>query len=203
MGADNSVVADLERLAGYPNQSDPNYQTKLLSQVSTLVDKIETGNEEWESSEQYSAAYLAVRFLHDKLVTAAKGGIQYVTIAMAKKFNANNSIAKWSGLDRVLDEAFNSQAGWSNNNDFLDTFKSADGINFVKGLITSGELFNSDTGSVRGTDARLGNTPINEQDSVPDATGAPTSNYKEAEDDNPDPIIVADGKTLELTQLEL
>ena len=37
--------------------------------------------------------------------------------------------------------------------------------------------------------------------SVPDATGAPTSNYKEAEDDNLDPIIVLDGKTLELNTI--
>ena len=51
-------------------------------------------------------------------------------------------------------------------------------FDFVNDLITSGDLFNNDTGSVRGTDAGLGNTPINAQDSVPDATGAPTSNYK-------------------------
>ena len=79
-GADNRVVADLERLAGYPNQSDPNYQTKLLSQVSTLVNKIGTGNEDWTSSEQYSAAYLAVRFLHKKLIDLNTEGIKQITV---------------------------------------------------------------------------------------------------------------------------
>ena len=200
-GADNRVLADLQKLAGYPNPSGANYNTLLENQVSNLINKIGTGNEDWSSSEQYSAGYLAVRFLHDKLVTDAKGGIKYVTNAMALKFNANNSTASGSGLNRVLDEAFNSQAGWSNNNDFLTTFKSADGINFVKGLITSGDLFNSDTGSVQGTDARLGNVAVNEQDSVPDATGDPDSKYKEAEDDDPDPITVADGRTMQLNTI--
>ena len=200
-GADNRVLADLQKLAGYPNPSDANYNTLLENQVSNLINKIGTGNEDWSSSEQYSAGYLAVRFLHDKLVTDAKGGIKYVTNAMAVKFNANNSTASGSGLNRVLDEAFNSQAGWSNNNDFLTTFKSADGINFVKGLITSGDLFNSDTGSVQGTDARLGTVAVNEQDFVPDATGDPTRKYKEAEDDAPDPITVADGMTMELNTI--
>jgi len=200
-GADNRVLADLQKLAGYPNPSGANYNTLLENQVSNLINKIGTGNEDWSSSDQYSAGYLAVRFLHDKLVTDAKGGIKYVTNAMALKFNANNSTASGSGLNRVLDEAFNSQAGWSNNNDFLTTFKSADGINFVKGLITSGDLFNSDTGSVQGTDARLGNVAVNEQDSVPDATGDPDSKYKEAEDDDPDPITVADGRTMQLNTI--
>ena len=200
-GADNRVVADLQKLAGYPNPSDANYYTLLEDQISNLINKIGTGNEDWSNSDQYSAGYLAVRFLHDKLVTDAKGGIKYVTNTMAIKFNANNSTASGSGLDRVLDEAFNSQAGWSNNNDFLTTFKSADGINFVKGLITSGDLFNSDTGSVRGTDARMGSVALNEQDTVPDATGDPASKYKEAEDDDPDPITVADGMTMELNTI--
>ena len=97
----------------------------------------------------------------------------------------------WNSNDDVLRNAFKSNTG----------DPSTGGIDFVNDLITSGDLFNNDTGSVRGTDAGLGNTPINEQDSVPDATGAPTSNYKEAEDDNPDPIIIADGKTLELNTI--
>ena len=203
-GADNRVVADLERLAGYPNQSDPNYQTKLLSQVSTLVNKIGTGNEDWTSSEQYSAAYLAVRFLHKKLVDLNVGGIRQITRSMAIQYNAGSS-AGGGGLNQNLSTI--TGLSWNSNDDVLNAFKSntgdpsTGGIDFVNDLITSGDLFNNDTGSVRGTDAGLGNTPINEQDSVPDATGTPTSNYKEAEDDNPDPIIVADGKTLELNTI--
>ena len=203
-GADNRVVADLERLAGYPNQSDPSYQTKLLSQVSTLVNKIGTGNEDWTSSEQYSAAYLAVRFLHKKLVDLNVGGIKQITRSMAIQYNAGSS-ASGGGLNQNLSTI--TGLSWNSNDDVLNAFKSntgdpsTGGIDFVNDLITSGDLFNNDTGSVRGTDAGLGNTPINAQDSVPDATGAPTSNYKEAEDDNPDPIIVADGKTLELNTI--
>ena len=200
-GADNRVLADLQKLAGYPNPSDANYNTLLENQVSNLINKIGTGNEDWSSSEQYSAGYLAVRFLHDKLVTNNSGGIKYVTSTMEAKFNANNSTASGSGLDVVLSQIPGSQAGWSNNNDFLDLFKGTDGINFVKGLITSGDLFNSDTGSVQGTDARLGTVAVNEQDSVPDATGDPASKYKEAEDDDPDPITVADGMTMELNTI--
>ena len=201
-GADNRVVADLQKLAGYPNPSDANYNTLLKNQVSNLINKIGTGNEDWSSSEQYSAGYLAVRFLHDKLVTDGSGGIRHVTSTMEAKFNANNSTASGSGLDTILSQIPGSQAaGWSNNNDFLDLFKGIEGIDFVKGLITSGKLFNEDTGSVQGTDARMGDTALNEQDSVPDATGDPASKYKEAEDDDPDSITVADGMTMELNTI--
>ena len=203
-GADNRVVADLERLAGYPNQSDPNYQTKLLSQVSTLVNKIGTGNEDWTSSEQYSAAYLAVRFLHKKLVDLNVGGIKQITRSMAIQYNAGSS-ASGGGLNRNLSTI--PGLSWKNNDDVLNAFKSntgdpsTGGIDFVNNLITSGDLFNNDTGSIRGTDAGLGSTPINEQDSVPDATGAPASKYTEPDDDSPDPIIVADGQTLNLNTI--
>ena len=203
-GADNRVVADLERLAGYPNQSDPNYQTNLLSQVSTLVNKIGTGNEDWSSSEQYSAAYLAVRFLHKKLVDLNVGGIKQITRSMAIQYNAGSS-ASGGGLNRNLSTI--PGLSWKNNDDVLNAFKSntgdpsTGGIDFVNNLITSGDLFNNDTGSIRGTDAGLGSTPINEQDSVPDATGAPASKYTEPDDDSPDPIIVADGQTLTLNTI--
>jgi flagellin len=203
-GADNRVVADLERLAGYPNQSDPNYQTNLLSQVSTLVNKIGTGNEDWTSSEQYSAAYLAVRFLHKKLVDLNVGGIKQITRSMAIQYNAGSS-ASGGGLNRNLSTI--PGLSWKNNDDVLNAFKSntgdpsTGGIDFVNNLITSGDLFNNDTGSIRGTDAGLGSTPINEQDSVPDATGAPASKYTESDDDSPDPIIVADGQTLTLSTI--
>jgi flagellin len=203
-GADNRVVADLERLAGYPNQSDPNYQTNLLSQVSTLVNKIGTGNEDWTSSEQYSAAYLAVRFLHKKLVDLNVGGIKQITRSMAIQYNAGSS-ASGGGLNRNLSTI--PGLSWKNNDDVLNAFKSntgdpsTGGIDFVNNLITSGDLFNNDTGSIRGTDAGLGSTPINEQDSVPDATGAPASKYTEPDDDSPDPIIVADGQTLTLNTI--
>ena len=45
-GADNRVVADLQKLAGYPNPSDANYYTLLEDQVSNLINRIGTGNED-------------------------------------------------------------------------------------------------------------------------------------------------------------
>ena len=110
----------------------------------------------------------------------------------------SNSGASSSGLNAYMKTFLDYTGG---NDDFLADFKGTSGQNFVKGLVTSGKLFNDDTGSIRGSDALGLDGIVNEQDSVPDATGAPTSNYKESEDDEPDPIIVADGMTMELNTI--
>jgi len=110
----------------------------------------------------------------------------------------SNSGASNSGLNAYMNTFLGYTGG---NDDFLADFKGTNGQNFVKGLVTSGKLFNDDTGSIRGSDALGMDGIVNEQDSVPDATGDPASKYTEPEDDSPNPIIVADGKTLTLNTI--
>ena len=205
VGADSRVEGDLWTLAGKPNSSRPasapyrdaSYISALEAQVPTLLAKVGDGDGSWVNSDQYSAAFLAVRYLDFVCRSKGTGGVKHMTEWMRSQLESNSG-ASSSGLNAYMNTFLGYTGG---NDDFLADFKGTSGQNFVKGLVTSGKLFNDDTGSIRGSDALGLDGIVNEQDSVPDATGAPTSNYKESEDDEPDPIIVADGMTMELNTI--
>jgi flagellin len=204
-GADSRVEGDLWTLAGKPSSSRPasapyrdaSYVSALEAQVPTLLAKVGDGDGSWVNSDQYSAAFLAVRYLDFVCRSNGTGGIKHMTEWMRDQFKSNSG-ASSSGLNAYM----NTFLGYTGGNDeFLADFKGMNGQNFVKGLVTSGKLFNDDTGSIRGSDALGPDGIVNEQDSVPDATGAPASKYTEPDDDSPDPIIVADGQTLTLNTI--
>ena len=205
VGADSRVEGDLWVLAGKPNSSRPStspyrdasYVSALEAQVPALLAKVGDGDGSWVNSDQYSAAFLAVRYLDSVCRSKGTGGIKHMTEWMRDQFKSNSGASN-SGLNAYM----NTFLGYTGGSDeFLADFKGTNGQNFVKGLVTSGKLFNDDTGSIRGSDALGMDGIVNEQDSVPDATGDPASKYTEPEDDSPNPIIVADGKTLTLNTI--
>ena len=205
VGADSRVEGDLWVLAGKPNSSRPStspyrdasYVSALEAQVPALLAKVGDGDGSWVNSDQYSAAFLAVRYLDSVCRSKGTGGIKHMTEWMRDQFKSNSGASN-SGLNAYMNTFLGYTGG---NDDFLADFKGTNGQNFVKGLVTSGKLFNDDTGSIRGSDALGLDGIVNEQDSVPDATGDPASKYNEPEDDSPNPIIVADGKTLTLNTI--
>ena len=204
-GADSRVEGDLWVLAGKPSSAhsstspfrDASYITALENQVSNLVTVVGDGDGSWSNSDQYSAAYLAVRYLHSKAQDAGlPGGIAHMTQWMSDQFD-NGTGASAGGINAYLSTFL----GYADNDAFLTDFKGVNGQAFVKDLVTTGKLFNEDTGSIRGADALGSAGVINEQDSVPDATGDPIGKYVEEEAEDPDPIIVADGRTMQLNTI--
>ena len=115
---------------------------------------------------------------------------------MSDQFD-NSTGASAGGMNAYLSTFL----GYADNDAFLTDFKGVNGQAFVKDLVTTGKLFNDDTGSIRGSDALGPDGIVNEQDSVPDATGDPIGKYVEEEAEDPDPIIVADGRTMQLNTI--
>ena len=206
-GADSRVVGDLTSLTGQSSfASNAAYETALVGQISNLVNKIGNGNEKWSDSKQYSAAYLAVRYLHEEIKGTTAGdvtlnvngspvtvttadGIKHMTAWMRKEMEAGNA----AGINNYF--GISNGVGGTNDS-FLADFKGTNGQNFVQGLIEGGtpavpldgKLFNTDTGSIRGSDVG-GALALDEQDAVLDATGSPQGSY--VVDDSSEPITMA------------
>ena len=63
-------------------------------EIQELIDPIGTGNEDWSSSDQYAAAYLATRFLHSEIKDAGfSDGIKHMTTWMKAQFDADKGSA--------------------------------------------------------------------------------------------------------------
>ena len=96
-------------------------------EIRTLIDAIGTGNEDWANNDQYAAAYLAVRFLHSEIKAAGQAdGIKHMTQWMKSQFDASAGAAN-SGLDAYISN-FLSGRGYSNNDEFLKTFKGQEDV---------------------------------------------------------------------------
>ena len=96
-------------------------------EIRTLIDAIGTGNEDWANNDQYAAAYLAVRFLHSEIKAAGQAdGIKHMTQWMKSQFDATAGAAN-SGLDAYISN-FLSGRGYSNNDEFLKTFKGQEDL---------------------------------------------------------------------------
>ena len=76
----------------------------------------------------------------------------------------------------------------------LDYIKDADKFNYTT------NINNSDTGSIRGSDAG-GSTSYGAQDVIPDANGAPQGSYVEEEVDDPEPLVLGGGVSLNLSAI--
>ena len=98
--------------------------------IQQLINEIGTGNEDWSSSEQYAAGYLAVRFLHSEIKEAGHtDGIKHMTTWMKAQFDADKGSSA-SGLNSYLAN-FLSSRGYSNNEGFIEAFKGGGGLDPV------------------------------------------------------------------------
>ena len=96
-------------------------------EIQELIDTIGTGNEDWSSSDQYAAAYLATRFLHSEIKDAGyTDGIKHMTTWMKAQFDADKGSAA-SGFNAYIN-TFLSSRGYSNNDEFLIAFKGGTGL---------------------------------------------------------------------------
>lgn len=91
------------------------------------------------SSDEYSAAFLAVRKLHDVIQEAGGDGIKDVMSYLTNNLSGN------------LDDAINfaTKGTYSTADAFLD-FNTAGAQSYIQGLFDSGSLADSDTGAIGG-----------------------------------------------------
>ena len=153
---------------------------------AAIVSAIGTGNESWVSGEQYATGYLAVKYLHSRIVASGQAdGVKHMTTWMKTQFDAKAGASN-SGIDDYF-QTFNiskaSGGNFASNADFISNYKGGDGQNFISTLRTAGDFSNADTGSIRGSDEG-GATALGAQAVIPDATGNPTTNYVEEEDNS-------------------
>ena len=146
---------------------------------ASLVGAIGTGNESWTSSDQYATAYLAVKYLHSRIVASGQSdGIKHMTTWMKNQFDASQGASN-SGIDDYF-QTFNiskaSGGNFSSNADFVSNYKGLDGLNFISQLRSNNKFSNTDTGSILGSDEG-GVTALNARSVVPDASGSPQSNF--------------------------
>ena len=156
-GEDARVYATLG-----PNPPDP--------EIDALLSAIGTGNESVTTSNQMAANYLAVRYLHNHIVSGlSANGIKHMTEWMKTQFDAGSGPAA-SGITAYFATP---GIGFSDNDAFISDFKGINGRNFVKTSIIP-NLTNTDTGAIGGSDAS-GGASLDSQSVIPDATGGPSS----------------------------
>ena len=169
-------------------------------EITSLINAIGTGNESWSTSEQYASAYLAARFLDYEIkqnVTGASG-IKHMTQWMKTQFDANAGPAL-SGFDEYINQFMNGRYATDDNQGFLNAFKglgtpppSLSGLDYIKDTDKfnyTTNINNSDTGSIRGSDAGGPDGDLSARDVIPDATGSPQGSY--VVDDSSEPITMS------------
>ena len=178
-GADDRVLSILGT-----NPTDP--------EITSLINAIGTGNENWSTSEQYASAYLAARFLDYEIKQAGESdGIKHMTRWMKSQFDANAGPAV-SGFDEYINQFMNSRYATDDNKGFLQAFKGASGLDYIKNSTKfdyANNINNSDTGSIRGSDAGGPDGDLSARDVIPDATGSPQGSY--VVDDSSEPITMS------------
>ena len=127
-----------------------------------------------------------VKYLHNRIVASGQAnGVKHMTTWMKTQFDTSQGASN-SGIDDYF-QTFNiskaSGGNFASNADFISNYKGADGQNFISTLRTAGDFSNADTGSIRGSDEG-GATALGAQAVIPDATGNPTTNYVEEEDNS-------------------
>lgn len=177
-GADYRVVADLGGVIyGDANQTGGNdiafndataQQAKVDANGAGIINAIGNGTEGWSASPQYSAGYIATRYLHKELKDngGATNGIKDMLIWM----EANNESVGGALKNFLGAHDATSYGGGVTNKQAHD--------NFITEFKTNGELFlrntmdltNTDTGAISGADAD-GGSVITATDAVPN-TGA-------------------------------
>ena len=174
-GADYRVVADLGGVIGLDaNQTGGNdiafndstaQQTKVDAKGAAIINAIGTGTEGWSASPQYSAGYIATRYLHKELKdngTGSANGIKDMLVWMeANNESVGGALKNFLGLH----DAANYGAGVTNkqaHDNFITDFK-ANGQLFLRNTM---DLTNDDTGAISGADADSGSV-ITATEAVP------------------------------------
>lgn len=149
-GGDERVLgAMITRLNANGNQVD--------LAANSIVNSITSGHT-WNDgsnpqllNEQYSASYVALRFLHDEIKTAGGSGID----ELMGLLSANKDDNAYS-LDEALADlqAEHTTFAYADEAAFLADFSTGgDGSQYLQDMYTNGELQNSDTGAIGGLDA--------------------------------------------------
>lgn len=103
-------------------------------------------------NEQYSASYVALRFLHDEIKTAGGSGVDEL-MGLLSANKDNNAYS----LDEALTDlkAEHTTFAYADEAAFLTAFSTAGGAGslYLRAMYNSGELQNSDTGAIGGLDA--------------------------------------------------
>jgi len=173
-----------EGLAEFIRGADSRVNSHLQSgtSIADLVGKISVGQDWGGTSEEYAASFLAISYLHKKIVDAGMtDGIKHMTMWMRDQFLDPSKNAATSGINAYF--GAHAAIGFTGNDNFLSDFTAVTGGQaFVSNLQTSGTLTNADTGSIGGSD--VSGNPVDEKTSqtvVPDANGAPQGKYVEEE----------------------
>ena len=172
---------------------------------AALASAIGTGNESWVSGEQYATGYLAVKYLHSRIIASGQAdGVKHMTTWMKTQFDTSQVLQTV-----VLMITFKLLTFRKHPEEILPVMLTL--FLITKGemarissptSITAGDFSNADTGSIRGSDEG-GATALDAQTVVPDATGSAQSKFIEEENEANDPIIISsDGQTIELGNID-
>ena len=165
-GADYRVVADLGGVINLDaNQSSGNdiafndtaaQQAKVDANGASIINAIGDGTEAWSASPQYSAGYIATRYLHKELKDNGTGSVNGIK-DMLMWMEANNE-SVGGALKNFLGThdptKYGTVAGTTVTNkqahdNFINDFK-ANGELFLRNTM---DLTNTDTGAISGADA--------------------------------------------------
>jgi flagellin len=167
-----------EGLAEFIRGADSRVNSHLNSgsTVASLVNEVAVGQNWGGSSEEYASSFLAVSYLHKKIVDAGiTDGIKHMTTWMRDQFQDPTKNAATSGINAYF--GAHAVIGFTGNDNFLNDFTSAVG---GQAFVSSLNFTNTDTGSIGGSD--VSGNPADEKTSksvVPDTNGAPRGQYLE------------------------
>ena len=179
--------------------------SRVLNSGTSVPDIVKLPGAGWNGGEaDYAAAYLAVKFLDDKIRSShSADGIKNLTTWMKTQKDAGAGAAL-SGLNEYLKTelgGYTPGAGETYTDKFLEDFEGSNGQNFVNSI----NLTNSDTGSIAGSD--YGGSPLEDADIVNDDSSyisGFTSKLSYEEDDSNDPVTltVSDGISIQLNTID-
>ena len=178
-GADYRVVADLGGVINLDaNQSSGNdiafnntaaQQAKVDANGAAIINAIGNGTEGWSASPQYSAGYIATRYLHKELKdngTSSPNGIKDMLMWMeANNKSVGGALKNFFGAHdpaKYGTVAGNTVTNKQAHDNFINDFK-ANGELFLRNTM---DLTNTDTGAISGADAD-GGSVINAAEAVP------------------------------------
>jgi flagellin-like hook-associated protein FlgL len=179
--------------------------SRVLNSGTSVPDIVKLPGAGWNGGEaDYAAAYLAVKFLDDKIRSShSADGIKNLTTWMKTQKGAGAGAAL-SGLNEYLKTelgGYTLGAGETYTDKFLEDFEGSNGQNFVNSI----NLANSDTGSIAGSD--YGGSPLEDAEIVNDDSSyisGFTSKLSYEEDDSNDPVTltVSDGISIQLNTID-
>ena len=178
-GADYRVVADLGGVINLDaNQNSGNdiafnntaaQQAKVDANGAAIINAIGNGTEGWSASPQYSAGYIATRYLHKELKdngTSSPNGIKDMLMWMeANNKSVGGALKNFFGAHdpaKYGTVAGNTVTNKQAHDNFINDFK-ANGELFLRNTM---DLTNTDTGAISGADAD-GGSVINAAEAVP------------------------------------